>query len=820
MRPCHEGRHHERRGLRRRDRRAGRAFRFKRIGGTSAGAIGAAVAAAAEYARSRDGRPGMTARLQPLIEDLTTPGYFAGLLQPFPSGRPVLKAMLALLRQQRRPAVRVMAALWHVVLARWWWPLLSAAGAAVVIWALLRDAALSTPWTAVLIALIVLLGVLLGLGLPVALLVRATWKGLGAHENRLGLCSGISTGKKPALTDWLHTTIQRTAGLPETKPLTFRRLGKAGIELAMITTELASARPLRLPLAKADAETYWYDPHELQALFPSSVCDYVNRIAGPVDEQGLRPLPTERLPVVVALRMSLSVPVLLACVPLYAAPGDSRPSRDRRSWFTDGGVTSNFPIHFFDAWLPRRPTFGLDLRPVPSQCVERFHLPGLDDPPEPRWEDVDGPAGLLRQIVDAAQNWRDTAQAELPGFRDRICQVRLYPGEGGLHINMPAASVQELIKAGRGAGRAFVAAFDERRMLGHQARRYVVLTQQLQEGLDAARQPYGKLEPRLYDGLPAGPAYGARFRRLTRKRRDGCSRPRTRRRNPEPARCASAGSADRPQDLAAAFPQHLRRRSAAPASDGAAHVARTSRSDAGLQARPRCEAGRSPRVGRARGARRRDGVGGRPRAPSVRRGRGRRLAGHVAEAVRARRGRQGPERARRLAGHHGSPRMPAHPAPGLAGRPARRRARGRRRRPGPRRRSAHRRARPPPVARVRGARAARPGAPSHARGRPGPELRGDRRRPRHAGRLDRADAGSRAHAAARGGRAPRRPRRRGTAMRSAVTAFTVTEVPLELEPVTADPFIDDCNAPLSYGPVIEHVIPSPAWSAGVPVASP
>ena len=27
-------------------------------------------------------------------------------------------------------------------------------------------------------------------------------------------------------------------------------------------------------------------------------------------------------------------------------------------------------------------------------------------------------------------------------------------------------------------------------------------------------------------------------------------------------------------------------------------------------------------------------------------------------------------------------------------------------------------------------------------------------------------------------------------MRSAVTAFTVTEVPLELEPVTADPFID------------------------------
>ena len=66
-------------------------------------------------------------------------------------------------------------------------------------------------------------------------------------------------------------------------------------------------------------------------------------------------------------------------------------------------------------------------------------------------------------------------------------------------------------------------------------------------------------------------------------------------------------------------------------------------------------------------------------------------------------------------------------------------------------------------------------------------------------------------------------------MRSAVTAvaFTVTEVPLELEPVTADPFIHalDRNeaaysGPLRHGPVMAHVIPSPAWSAGVPVESP
>jgi hypothetical protein len=63
-------------------------------------------------------------------------------------------------------------------------------------------------------------------------------------------------------------------------------------------------------------------------------------------------------------------------------------------------------------------------------------------------------------------------------------------------------------------------------------------------------------------------------------------------------------------------------------------------------------------------------------------------------------------------------------------------------------------------------------------------------------------------------------------MRSAVSAvaFTVTEVPLELEPVTADPFIDtldgDYSGPLRHGPVIAHVVPSPAWSAGAPVESP
>jgi predicted acylesterase/phospholipase RssA len=492
-----------------------REFRLRSVGGTSAGAIGAAVAAAAEYARSRDRRPDMTDRLQPLIEDLTTPGHFAALLQPFRAGRPALAVMLALLRQERGPVLRGLAALWRVVWARWWLPVLTAATAAWAVWGLLGQERLSGPATAALVTLVVLVALVAATVLPAALLARAVWKGLGRPEDRFGLCSGISTGSRPALTDWLHTTIQGIAGLPESEPLTFAHLDEAQIELVMISTDLASARPVRLPLDRWGQTGWWYDPDELEGLFPPPVCAYLKDLPGELDEQGLRRLPDRELPVIVALRMSLSVPLLLACVPLYPAVRGSRPSRAQRSWFTDGGVTSNFPIHFFDAWLPRRPTFGIDLVPVASPDVPRIHLPGLDEPPAPRWEDVDGPVALVRQVVDSAQNWRDTAQAELPGYRDRICQVRLYPGEGGLHVNMPPAGIQELIDAGAAAGRAFVQDFDDQRLLGHQVGRYLVLARQLQDNLDELRPTFDLLSPTLNAGLPANPAYDPPFERRT-----------------------------------------------------------------------------------------------------------------------------------------------------------------------------------------------------------------------------------------------------------------------------------------------------------------
>ena len=71
------------------------------------------------------------------------------------------------------------------------------------------------------------------------------------------------------------------------------------------------------------------------------------------------------MPVVVATRLSLSFRLLISAVPLYAVDYTRKRKEDQvleRCWFTDGGVSSNFPVHLFDAPLPTRSTFAVNLR--------------------------------------------------------------------------------------------------------------------------------------------------------------------------------------------------------------------------------------------------------------------------------------------------------------------------------------------------------------------------------------------------------------------------------------------------------------------------
>jgi hypothetical protein len=160
--------------------------------------------------------------------------------------------------------------------------------------------------------------------------------------------------------------------------------------------------------------------------------------------------------------MSLSFPVLISAVPLwtlrYRAGG--RPPVLQRVFFSDGGVTSNFPVHFFDSPLPRRPTFALNLTGFPQGEGPVRDQPALSvtDPagvnavePEPAAH-IASLLDFFAALKDAAQNWRDNAQARQPGFRERTVHIKLAKGEGGLNLTMPADKIIELSERGDYAG--------------------------------------------------------------------------------------------------------------------------------------------------------------------------------------------------------------------------------------------------------------------------------------------------------------------------------------------------------------------------------
>jgi predicted acylesterase/phospholipase RssA len=180
-------------------------------------------------------------------------------------------------------------------------------------------------------------------------------------------------------------------------------------------------------------------------------------------------MPTEDLPVVAGVRLSLSFPLLLSAMPLYwrDEPGDEL----RRHLFSDGGIGSNFPVHLFDVWFPGRPTFAIDLVDFPEGDDRNVVM--LSDPSArlaPRWDPISSLFAFVGDIKDAMQNWRDNLQSELPGFRDRVCQIRLRDTEGGLHLNMDPKLIKLLLQRGKEAGDLILKTFDAHQWEQH---RYV-----------------------------------------------------------------------------------------------------------------------------------------------------------------------------------------------------------------------------------------------------------------------------------------------------------------------------------------------------------
>ena len=163
------------------------------------------------------------------------------------------------------------------------------------------------------------------------------WGGkyIGGARNALrgrGLCPG------KAFTDWLA---ERFSESPMGKPdptfadvqrelpagLTDKERARAGYRLRVIASDVTEGRMLVLP---------------------DDIEDYEE------DEQG-RPLRADALPIVSAVRMSMSFPYFFEPVTLYR---DGQPHL-----IVDGGLLSNFPVFLFDGDKPplRRWTFGFRL---------------------------------------------------------------------------------------------------------------------------------------------------------------------------------------------------------------------------------------------------------------------------------------------------------------------------------------------------------------------------------------------------------------------------------------------------------------------------
>jgi predicted acylesterase/phospholipase RssA len=591
-------------------------YRFRSIGGTSAGAIAAAVTAAAEYGRDSGGFK----KLNTVNEQLRQPGFVKNLFQPTGNTRPLMETLLELAAYNEKEGKRlaklstfrkiVAYALQASKILPRTDPQAFRSGSIIgLICAVLLGLTLSLI-ACVIFYFLATRGLNVGkgdalraslLGLVLLSLIFSAifaWFGYkigglakGIHDlyvtitervltNFFVMCNGrkgkgaAATGQEEheVLTDWLSLKIQELANLgPDDMPLTFGDLWwpeqfrqeqridpqqEKRIDLRMMTSNLSQNQPYVMPFAR---DLFLFKETDFETLFPENIVRHMvgksRKCQGFSLPEGYHFLPEAKdLPVIVATRMSLSFPLLISMVPLYTISHDAferrvqfdfvevegrecivlkRASADdqwlesqevkaigkehlQHNWFSDGGICSNFPMHFFDSWLPTRPTFGVNLtsqlargnpedpssikkevRRHSSYAVQQasvtpgvkpeetgaynkdVYLPKPDSDPSPEWIPISDLGKFLGSIFTTAQNYRDNMQAMLPSYRERIVQIRLSDEEGGLNLDMPTEVVKNVFRKGEDAGEALKGFNFEH----HQWVRFRVLMKKMEESL-------------------------------------------------------------------------------------------------------------------------------------------------------------------------------------------------------------------------------------------------------------------------------------------------------------------------------------------------
>lgn len=571
---------------------------FNSIGGTSAGAVAAAAAAAAEYGRQDNGFErfrqasdsfgsdllamfAAPKETRPVMELLKSVGAFGG-----PAGKKptllarVLGAFGSLARNDTIPFILG-------VLIGGFAGLCMGVGLALLLALLFTPEIMSSTnqsGLAILGGIFFLIGACIGgtIGGGLHLVFGVLLKQV--PHNFYGVVNGHDPNLDPAnpqlLTDYLSSELNHIAGLkPDDGPLTFGHLCRrklrrngidedAGITLQMITTNINQGIPYRLPFTQ---RIFLFKREEMERLFPADIVNHLvehryhsTRLLddlSPAGPDGSPPkillpggyyfLPDpDDLPVVVAMRMSLAIPIIFSAIPLYtikltsfekARKGTRLTVNDlQRNLFSDGGITSNFPIHSFDKWLPTRPTFGITLASMPTKAIrseegdsldadylslvnerggesdilaelgltgtepaieqEEHTLPAVEIGHASRiatieWRPVDSPITLLQRVVDTARESHDYMQSVLPGYRERIVKIRFSQDEGGLNLAMDQGAIDAIRKKGRAAGLALINdfSFDQ-----HRWTRYLVLMSELEIQLQKMR---GALERGDYRDL-------------------------------------------------------------------------------------------------------------------------------------------------------------------------------------------------------------------------------------------------------------------------------------------------------------------------------
>lgn len=530
-----------------------RRYSFRSIGGTSVGAIAAAGTAAAEYGRKTGKNPkafNEIAALSKSLGDVAGDGHsrLFHLFTPEPSTIPLLTLLTPLFggggwfRQFRR-IFGIGLSVWQICL-----PVgLSLALGVVVSATLFRaDSILLSVVAAVMCACFALAVWLLTMFLMLQHRWLPAWR-----INGYGICTGKQSPKAAqkegdagllGLTPWMHRLVQTLAGRSEDNdPLTFGDLWGAGraaekvsptdqrtIELSMIASDISRNRTAQLPFLETPSPIY-AEIDVLERYFPDPIVDWMKRNAGKYEEgveksaNVIRLPKPQDLPVVFGARLSLSFPVLLSALPLmtpdYAkakAAGGKVPLR--RVWFSDGGLTSNFPIHFFDSPIPTRPTFCLNLvgfesetpsaesadngdgvesaakdseKPIsqaraPERSAANRPQEAASGDPKPKdkvWDFIamnkgnrlspipftafDSAPGIglgsfFQTLVNTARFWSDNQMLVAPGMRDRIVNTALREDEGGLNLDMSPKVIADLDLRGRAAGLLVSARFDPR----------------------------------------------------------------------------------------------------------------------------------------------------------------------------------------------------------------------------------------------------------------------------------------------------------------------------------------------------------------------